>query len=100
MVQKCLNTSSGLLLQVICIDQPHHVTPPKMPAENYNYHRKLVSDWRTDLKPWNVIQPQGPSFKVGVDTLLLSQQTKRAEAFQISMLTAFPVSASSVCLQA
>ena len=52
------------LLQVVRIDQPHHDTPPKMPSENYNYHRSFISDWRTDLKPWNVDQPEGPSFKV------------------------------------
>ena len=35
-----------------------------MPTENYNYHHKLVDEWRTDLKPLNVEQPEGPSFKV------------------------------------
>jgi Cu2+-containing amine oxidase len=52
------------VLQVVRIDQPHHETPPKMPLKNYNYHRSFITDWRTDLKPWNVDQPEGPSFKV------------------------------------
>lgn len=46
------------------MDHPHHDKPPKMPTENYNYHQNLVKDWRTDLKPWNVDQPEGPSFQV------------------------------------
>ena len=46
------------------MDKPHEDKPPKMPTENYNYHSKLVNDWRTDLKPLNVDQPEGPSFKV------------------------------------
>ncbi|KAA6416614.1 MAG: Cu2+-containing amine oxidase [Trebouxia sp. A1-2] len=50
--------------KVVRIDQPHHDKPPKMPSENYNYHRSFITDWRTDLKPWNVDQPEGPSFKV------------------------------------
>ena len=48
------------------MDQPHHDKPPKMPTENYNYHQNLVTDWRTDLKPWNVDQPEGPSFQVHI----------------------------------
>jgi len=35
-----------------------------MPSDNYNYHSKLVNEWRTDLKPLNVDQPEGPSFNV------------------------------------
>ena len=46
------------------MDKPHKDTPPKMPTENYSYHSKLVKDWRSDLKPLNVDQPEGPSFKV------------------------------------
>lgn len=46
------------------MDKPHQDKPPKMPTENYNYHHKLVDEWRTDLKPLNVDQPEGPSFKV------------------------------------
>lgn len=46
------------------MDKPHQDTPPRMPTENYNYHHKLVDDWRSDLKPLNVDQPEGPSFKV------------------------------------
>ncbi|KAL3159938.1 hypothetical protein ABBQ38_010331 [Trebouxia sp. C0009 RCD-2024] len=52
------------LKKVVHMDKPHQDTPPKMPTENYNYHHKLVDDWRTDLKPLNVDQPEGPSFKV------------------------------------
>ena len=46
------------------MDKPHQDEPPKMPTENYNYHHKLVNEWRTDLKPLNVDQPEGPSFQV------------------------------------
>ena len=55
-----------LWLQVVHMDQPHHDKPPKMPTENYNYHQNLVTDWRTDLKAWNVDQPEGPSFQVHI----------------------------------
>ena len=54
----------NVCVQVVHMDQPHHDKPPKMPQENYNYHHKLVDDWRSDLKPLNVDQPEGPSFKV------------------------------------
>ena len=46
------------------MDKPHQDKPPKMPTETYNYHHKLVNSWRTDLKPLNVDQPEGPSFQV------------------------------------
>jgi len=51
-------------VQVVHMDKPHQDKPPKMPTENYNYHHKLVNEWRTDLKPLNVDQPEGPSFQV------------------------------------
>ena len=54
----------SLLLQVVHMDKPHQDKPPKMPSDNYNYHSKLVNEWRTDLKPLNVDQPEGPSFNV------------------------------------
>ncbi|DBA72671.1 TPA: putative terpene-alkaloid biosynthetic cluster [Trebouxia sp. C0005] len=52
------------LRKVIHMDKPHQDKPPKMPTETYNYHHKLVNSWRTDLKPLNVDQPEGPSFQV------------------------------------
>ncbi len=52
------------VVQVVHMDKPHQDKPPKMPTENYNYHHKLVHEWRTDLKPLNVDQPEGPSFQV------------------------------------
>ncbi len=52
------------MMQVVHMDKPHQDKPPKMPTENYNYHHKLVNEWRSDLKPLNVDQPEGPSFQV------------------------------------
>lgn len=40
-------------------------TPPHIPDRNVNYHRNLMEkEWRTDLKPLNIVQPEGPSFVV------------------------------------
>ena len=64
-------------VQVVHMDKPHKDKAPKMPTENYNYHHKLVNDWRTDLKPLNVDQPEGPSFKVR--SLLGSHQFGRCK---------------------
>ena len=49
---------------MVRIDAPHKDSPPQMPTEDYNYHRNLVSQWRTDIKTLNVDQPEGPSFQV------------------------------------
>lgn len=54
------------------MDTPHQDKPPKMPTKNYNYHHKLVNEWRTDLKPLNVDQPKGPSFQVPLYLLAMT----------------------------
>ena len=53
------------MLQVVRIDAPYGDRVPKMPAQDWNYHRDLVGETRTDVKPLNVVQPEGPSFQVG-----------------------------------
>ena len=37
----------------------------KMPEEASHYHRDFVKVTRTDIKPLDIVQPEGPSFKVG-----------------------------------
>jgi len=32
--------------------------------QDFNYHHKLVGPTRTDIKPLNILQPEGPSFRV------------------------------------
>jgi len=64
------------------MDKPHQDKPPKMPTENYNYHHKLVNEWRSDLKPLNVDQPEGPSFQV-------PSQLLATTSLQIHALPAF-----------
>jgi primary-amine oxidase len=51
--------------KVIHIDQPYGDNPPPIPTKNINYHRDLCEKpVRTDLKPLNVVQPDGVSFTV------------------------------------
>jgi primary-amine oxidase len=43
--------------------------PARMPPLMVNYHKDLAKattgeDWRSDLKPINITQPEGPSFSV------------------------------------
>eukprot|EP00983_Pelagomonas_calceolata_P132037 1161832-Pelagomonas_calceolata.AAC.9 len=42
-----------------------HDTPPVINKEDNNYHSALFdpAKMRTDIKPLDVIQPEGPSFK-------------------------------------
>ena len=35
-----------------------------IPMKNCNYNREAVAQTRTDLKPLNIVQPEGPSFAV------------------------------------
>jgi hypothetical protein len=51
--------------KVIRIDQPHGDNPPKIPMECVNYHSDLCEyPVRTDLKPLNIIQPEGGSWTI------------------------------------
>lgn len=38
--------------------------PAKVPSEERNYAEAFQKGWRTDLKPIEVVQPEGPSFTV------------------------------------
>jgi Cu2+-containing amine oxidase len=54
-------------LQVVHIDLQHGETPPLLPDADVNYHSNLAGEerpWRKDLKPLDIVQPEGPSFKV------------------------------------
>ncbi|KAJ9530268.1 hypothetical protein QJQ45_023557, partial [Haematococcus lacustris] len=51
--------------QVVHIDK--YSRAPPAPMKEHNYHRDLLPPdlaWRTDLKPLDIVQPLGPSFKV------------------------------------
>ncbi|KAF8068451.1 maoI [Scenedesmus sp. PABB004] len=51
------------LRAVVRIDK--HSVPPAVPAADSNYHSELFpGPWRSDLKPLDVVQPEGPSFTV------------------------------------
>ncbi|KAG2429578.1 hypothetical protein HXX76_010813 [Chlamydomonas incerta] len=55
--------------RVLRIDLPYKAGPGGGPAiewnrENNNYHTALQTELRTDMKPLNITQPQGPSFSV------------------------------------
>lgn len=49
--------------QVVEIKRLHKGTV-KLPEEASHYHRDYVGATRTDIKPLDVVQPEGPSFKV------------------------------------
>ncbi|GAQ81207.1 Copper amine oxidase [Klebsormidium nitens] len=52
------------LKKIVRIDKQYEA-PPHIPDRNVNYHRNLMEkEWRTDLKPLNIVQPEGPSFTV------------------------------------
>ena len=48
-------------LEIIGIED-EHVYP--VPMENANYAEKFVENWRTDIKPLTISQPEGASFTV------------------------------------
>ena len=40
---------------------------PEIPKADYNYHETLFQgQWRSGLKPLDIVMPEGPSFEVGV----------------------------------
>ncbi|KXZ45138.1 hypothetical protein GPECTOR_58g587 [Gonium pectorale] len=49
---------------VIRIDLPYKGPEVEWNKVNNNYHTALQTEVRTDLKPLNVVQPEGPSFTV------------------------------------
>eukprot|EP00884_Botryococcus_braunii_P003392 jgi/Botrbrau1/13053/Bobra.0187s0015.1 len=50
------------LRKVVHVDKPYK-SPPEIPSRDMNYHRSLFGGpWRSDLKPLDVVQPEGPSF--------------------------------------
>jgi primary-amine oxidase len=51
--------------KVVQIDQPYGDSPPPIPSKSINYHKDICEKpVRTGLKPLNVVQPDGVSFKV------------------------------------
>ncbi len=44
----------------------------KLPEEASHYHRDYVKVTRTDLKPLDVVQPEGPSFKVPLSKTIMN----------------------------
>lgn len=51
--------------RVVRIDQ--HSVPPPVPAVDNNYHAQLFpGPWRSDIKPLDVLQPEGPRCAAGL----------------------------------
>ena len=50
-------------LQLVKIECVWKGQPP-FAKQDFNYHHKLVGPTRTDIKPLNIVQPEGPSFTV------------------------------------
>lgn len=51
--------------KVVHIDRPYGDSPPPIPSKSMNYHRDLCEKpLRSDLKPLDVVQPEGVSFSV------------------------------------
>lgn len=55
---------AGVLWQVIRIETAWKGQPPPFAKLDGNYHSALVGSPRTDIKPLDVVQPEGPSFTV------------------------------------
>lgn len=61
----CVPMVDLLLQKVVRIDDTYSGIPPEVPKANINYHEKLCEiPARTDIKPLNITQPDGPSFTV------------------------------------
>ena len=50
-------------LQIVKIECAWKGQPP-FAKQDFNYHHKLVGPTRADIKPLNILQPEGPSFTV------------------------------------
>ena len=50
-------------LQLVKIECAWKGQPP-FAKQDFNYHHKLVGPTRTDIKPLDIVQPEGPSFNV------------------------------------
>ena len=62
--QSCwLHWSFVSALQIVKIECAWKGQPP-FPKQDFNYHHKLVGPTRADIKPLNIVQPEGPSFTV------------------------------------
>lgn len=56
-------------MQVVHIDLQHGDKVPELPDTDVNYHSDIAGGerpWRTDLKPLDIVQPEGPSFSVSI----------------------------------
>lgn len=76
-----------LCLQVVCIDRQHGESPTPLPDADFNYHSELSGEerpWRTDLKPLNILQPEGPSFKVGQQSTAIASGTDYSQTMHMS----------------
>lgn len=64
---------------MVCIDQQHGESPTPLPDADFNYHSELSGEerpWRTDLKPLDIVQSEGPSFKVGHQIIAIIAQVQ------------------------
>ena len=59
------------MLQIVKIECAWKGQPP-FAKQDFNYHHKLVGPTRSDIKPLNILQPEGPSFTVSPSLPALS----------------------------
>ena len=52
-------------VQIVKIECAWKGQPP-FAKQDFNYHHKLVGPTRSDIKPLNILQPEGPSFTVSL----------------------------------
>lgn len=73
MLYSALGLTLERVVQIIQIDCAWKGQPP-FAKQDFNYHHKLVGPTRTDIKPLNILQPEGPSFAVRLSPILLLRQ--------------------------
>ena len=67
-------------MQILQIDCAWKGQPP-FAKQDFNYHHKLVGPTRTDIKPLNIVQPEGPSFSVSPTSTCLLRHSPQIYGF-------------------
>lgn len=70
----------GQILQIDCAWKGQ----PPFAKQDFNYHHKLVGPTRADIKPLNIVQPEGPSFSVSSSPTGLLRQAPCSIVLPIS----------------
>ena len=90
MVHNAVVLTLDCVVQIIQIDCAWKGQPP-FAKEDFNYHHKLVGPTRTDIKPLNILQPEGPSFAVRPTPIcLLDHPLTQLHSFSSGIVRTIP----------